>query len=126
MLTDFVAKVRDVVGLYVTPPEHASVLCVDEKSQIQALDRTQPRLRPTRDDLAIRRARYCHRPSDRPVLPASSGGRIPPVLDEIEAHVSRDLDVHLIRDNYATPKTALIRDWLAKRPRWHVHSAPNH
>ena len=90
---DFVAKVRDVVGLYMAPPEHALGLCVDEKSQIQALDRSQavlpmrpgqpqraqPRLRPAWNDFAVRRTRCRHRSGDRPVLSAPSGRRIPPV-----------------------------------------------
>jgi transposase len=89
---DFVAKVRDVVGLYVAPPQHAVVLCVDEKSQIQALDRSQPML---------------------PMRPGQDARR--------EANVPEGLDVHLVWDNYATHKTPLIRNWLAKRPRSHVH-----
>ncbi len=88
----FVEKVRDIIGLYMAPPERALVLCVDEKSQIQALDRSQP------------------------LLPMRPG--------QIEAAVPGDLDVHLVMDNYATHKTKPIRDWLAKRPRWHVHFTP--
>jgi hypothetical protein len=88
---DFVAKVRHVVGLYLSPPEHALVLCVDQKSQIQALDRSQAVLpmRPgqperrshdyVRHDIAVRRARRCHWEGNRPVLSPSSRRRIPPV-----------------------------------------------
>ena len=134
----FVEKVRDIVGLYLSPPERALVLCVDEKSQIQALDRSQPLLpmrpgqveRPTHDytrhgttslfaalDIAtgaiIGRCYPKHRSSE-----------FRKFLDQIEANVPSDLDIHLVMDNYATHKTKLIRDWLAKRPRWHTHFTP--
>ncbi|MBX3484245.1 IS630 family transposase [Phenylobacterium sp.] len=135
---DFVAKVRDVVGLYVSPPEHAIVLCVDEKSQIQALDRSQPML-PMRPGQAARRTHDYKRHGTTSLFAAldvATGqviGKCFPrhratefrrFLDQIEANVPEDLDVHLVMDNYATHKTQLIRDWLAKRPRWHVHLTP--
>jgi transposase len=135
---DFVAKVRDVVGLYVSPPEHAIVLCVDEKSQIQALDRSQPML-PMRPGQPARRSHDYKRHGVTSLFAAldiATGkviGKFFPrhraaefrrFLDEIEANVPKDLDVHLVIDNYATHKTALIRAWLAKRPRWHVHLTP--
>lgn len=135
---DFVAKVRDVVGLYVSPPEHAIVLCVDEKSQIQALDRTQPLL-PMRPGQAARRSHDYKRHGTTSLFAAldiATGqviGKCFPrhratefrsFLDEIEANVPTNLDVHLVMDNYATHKTPLIRSWLAKRPRWHVHLTP--
>ena len=135
---DFVAKVRDVVGLYVAPPEHAIVLCVDEKSQIQALDRSQPML-PMRPGQPARRSHDYKRhgvTSLFAALDVATGriiGKCYPrhraaefrkFLDEIEANTPKDLDVHLVMDNYATHKTQLIRDWLAKRPRWHVHLTP--
>jgi transposase len=135
---DFVAKVRDVVGLYMAPPEHALVLCVDEKSQIQALDRSQAVL-PMRPGQPERRSHDYARHGTTSLFAApdvATGaviGQCYPrhraeefrqFLDEIEARVPRDLDVHLIWDNYATHKTALLRDWLAKRPRWHVHLTP--
>jgi transposase len=135
---DFVAKVRDVVGLYVSPPEHAIVLCVDEKSQIQALDRTQPLL-PMRPGQAARRSHDYKRHGVTSLFAAldiATGqviGKCFPrhratefrrFLDEIEANVPKDLDVHLVMDNYATHKTPMIRAWLAKRPRWHVHLTP--
>ena len=110
---NFVAKVRDVVGLYVAPPQRAIVLCVDEKSQIQALDRSQPML-PMRPGQAARRSRF----------PRHRAAEFRKFLDEIEANVPGGLDIHLVMDNYATHKTQLIRDWLAKRPRWHVHLTP--
>jgi transposase len=135
---DFVAKVRDVVGLYVSPPEHAIVLCVDEKSQIQALDRSQPLL-PMRPGQPARRTHDYKRHGTTSLFAAldiATGqviGKCFPrhratefrrFLDEIEANVPKDLDVHLVMDNYATHKTPLIRAWLAKRPRWHVHLTP--
>jgi transposase len=135
---DFVAKVRDVVGLYMAPPEHALVLCVDEKSQIQALDRSQA-VFPMRPGQPQRRSHDYARHGTTALFAALdvATGRVigqcyprhraeefRQFLDEIEARVPRDLDVHLVWDNYATHKTALIRDWLAKRPRWHVHLTP--
>jgi transposase len=135
---DFVAKVRDVVGLYVSPPEHAIVLCVDEKSQIQALDRSQPML-PMRPGQPARRSHDYKRHGATSLfaaldiatgrvigqcLPRHRAAEFRKFLDQIQANVPRDLDVHLVMDNYATHKTQLIRDWLAKRPRWHVHLTP--
>ena len=132
---NFVAKVRDVVGLYVSPPEHAIVLCVDEKSQIQALDRSQPML-PMRPGQPARKSHDYTRHGTTSLFAALdiASGRVigkcygrhraaefRKFLDEIEAAVPPDLDVHLVMDNYATHKTPLIRKWLAKRPRWHVH-----
>jgi transposase len=130
---DFVAKVRDVVGLYVAPPAHAVVLCVDEKSQIQALDRSQP-VFPMRPAQPERRSHDYARHGTTSLFAAldiATGaviGQCYPrhrateflqFLDEIEARVPPDLDVHLVCDNYATHKTELICNWLAKRPRWH-------
>jgi transposase len=135
---DFVAKVRDVVGLYVSPPEHAIVLCVDEKSQIQALDRSQPVL-PMRPGQPERRSHDYKRHGTTSLFaaldiatgkvigqcfPRHRAAEFRRFLDEIEANVPKDLDVHLVMDNYATHKTPLIRAWFAKRPRWHVHLTP--
>jgi transposase len=135
---DFVAKVRDVVGLYVSPPEHALVLCVDEKSQIQALDRSQPML-PMRPGQPARRSHDYTRHGTTSLFAALDiatgqvigkcygrhrAAEFRKFLDEIEAAVPDNLDVHLVMDNYATHKTPLIRKWLAKRPRWHVHLTP--
>jgi len=132
---NFVAKVRHVVGLYVSPPAHAIVLCVDEKSQIQALDRSRPML-PMRPGQPARRSHDYKRHGTTSLFVALdiATGRVigkcygrhraaefRKFLDEIEAAVPRQLDVHLVMDNYATHKTPLIRKWLAKRPRWHVH-----
>ncbi len=136
---DFVAKVRDVVGLYVSPPAHAVVLCVDEKSQIQALDRSQPML-PMRPGQPARRSHDYTRHGTTSLFAALdiATGRVigkcyarhratefRKFLDEIEAAVPPDLHVHLVMDNYATHKTNLIRNWFARRPRWHVHLTPS-
>lgn len=135
---DFVDKVRDIVGLYVTPPAHALVLCVDEKSQIQALDRSQPLLPMRPGQIAKRTHDYTRHGTTSlfAALDIATGhviGKCYPrhratefrkFLDEIEANVPADLDVHLVMDNYATHKTQIIRDWLVKRPRWQVHYTP--
>ena len=135
---NFVAKVRDIVGLYVSPPAHALVLCLDEKSQIQALDRSQPML-PMRPGQVARRTHDYTRHGTTSLFaaldiatgrvigkcfPRHRAAEFRRFLDEIEAAVPRDLDVHLVMDNYATHKTPLIRDWLARRPRWHIHLTP--
>ena len=135
---EFVTKVRDVVGLYVSPPEHAIVLCVDEKSQIQALDRSQPML-PMRPGQPARMSHDYKRHGTTSLFAALDiatgqvigkcfarhrAAEFRKFLDEIEAKVPQGLNVHLVMDNYATHKTPLIRNWLAKRPRWHVHLTP--
>lgn len=134
----FVEKVRDVVGLYLSPPERALVLCVDEKSQIQALDRSQPLL-PMRPGQVERRTHDYTRHGTVTLfaaLDAATGkiiGRCYPrhraqeflkFLREIERNVPADLDIHLIMDNYATHKTPTIRKWLGSRPKWRVHFTP--
>lgn len=135
---DFVTKVRDVVGLYMAPPERALVLCVDEKSQIQALDRTQPLL-PMRPGQVERRSHDYKRHGTTALFAALdiATGRVigkcfarhravefRRFLDEIEANVPPDLDVHLVMDNYGTHKAPAVKAWLLKRPRWHVHFTP--
>ena len=134
----FVEKVRDIVGLYLSPPERALVLCVDEKSQIQALDRTQPLL-PLRPGQAERRTHDDKRHGTTSLFAAldvKAGtiiGRCRPrhraaefrrFLDTVEANVPNDLDIHVVMDNASSHRTALIRDWFAKRPRWHRHCTP--
>jgi transposase len=134
----FVEKVRDIVGLYLNPPERALVLCLDEKTQIQALDRSQPVL-PMRPGQAERRSHDYLRHGTTSLfaaLDAKTGKVLGDMhrrhrsvefrkfLDSIEAAVPDGLDVHLILDNYGTHKTALIRHWLAKRPHYHVHFTP--
>ncbi len=134
----FVEKVRDIVGLYLAPPERALVLCVDEKSQVQALDRTQPLL-PLRPGQPERRSHDYKRHGTTTLFAAldiATGeiiGRCFPrhrakeflkFLRTIEANVPADLDVHLVIDNYATHKTSAIRNWFAAHPRWHIHFTP--
>jgi transposase len=135
-----IEKVRDIVGLYMHPPEHAVVFCVDEKSQIQALDRTQPLL-PMQPGQVERRTHDYQRHGTTTLFAALNVKTAKLVtafhrrhrsvefrhfLDIVEAAVPKRLDVHLIMDNYGTHKTALIRNWLAKRPRVHVHFTPTY
>jgi transposase len=134
----FIEKVRDIVGLYLNPPDRALVLCVDEKSQIQALDRTQPLL-PMRPGQVERRSHDYKRHGTTSLFAAldiKTGNvlgechrrhrsvEFRQFLDTIEDNVPQSLDVHLILDNYGTHKTAIIRNWLMKRPRFHVHFTP--
>ncbi len=135
---DFVAKVRDMVGLYMAPPERALVLCVDEKSQIQALDRTQPLL-PMRPGQIERRSHDYKRHGTTALFAALdiATGRVigkcyarhraaefRRFLDEVEAQLPPGLDIHLVMDNYATHKAPTVKAWLLKRPHWHVHFTP--
>jgi transposase len=134
----FIEKVRDIVALYLNPPERALVLCVDEKSQIQALDRTAPLL-PMRPGQVERRTHDYVRHGTTSLfaaLDAKTGDLIGQTqrrhrsvefrnfLHTIENNVPANLDVHLILDDYGTHKTQLIRDWAAKRPRFHFHFTP--
>jgi transposase len=133
-------KVRDIVGLYLNPPEHALVFCVDEKSQIQALDRTQPLL-PIRPGQVERRTHDYLRKGTTSLFAALElkSSRVigqlhrrhrslefRKFLDLIDAQVPATLDVHLILDNYGTHKSPLIRKWFAKRPRFHLHFTPTY
>src|SRR5215212_94677 len=134
----FTEKVRDIAGLYLDPPDHALVLCVDEKPSIQATEGTAPVL-PMRPGQPERRTNdyvrhgtrdlfvaldvqagtvigVCHRRHRAPEFRA--------FLDEIDRSVPLDLDMHLVLDNLRTHKTGLIQDWLAKRPRYHLHFTP--
>jgi transposase len=136
----FVEKVRDVVGLYMSPPQNALVLCLDEKSQIQALERSQPILplavhqpeRQTSDyfrhgttslfaalDVAsgevYARCQRRHRQSEFLTF-----------LRQLEASTPKGLEIHAILDNYAAHKTAKVRLWIARHPRWHLHFIPTH
>jgi len=136
----FVEKVRDIVGLYLNPPDHAVVLCVDEKSQIQALDRTSPLLPlglgyvegVTHDyvrhgtttlfaalDIAtgrvLTKCKKRHRHQE-----------FLQFLRHIEASVPKKLNIHLVVDNYATHKHEKVRRWIAARPRFHVHYTPTY
>jgi transposase len=135
---EFIAKVRDVVGLYMNPPEHALVLAVDEKSQIQALDRTAPCL-PILPTTPARMTHDYVRHGTTSLFAAydvGSGSVIAQsyrrhrhqeflrFLKLIDAAVPKDLDLHLVLDNYATHKTPAIHQWLIKHPRFHLHFTP--
>jgi transposase len=134
----FVDKVRDIVGLYLAPPDRALVLSVDEKSQIQALDRTAPIL-PMTFGSAERRTHDYRRHGTTSLFAALdvATGKVigechrrhrsqefVQFLETIEARVPTDLDVHLIVDNYGTHKTPRVRRWLARHPRFHMHFTP--
>src|SRR6201982_2339268 len=133
-------KVRDIVGLYLDPPHHALVLCVDEKSQIQALSRTQPVL-PMRAGQLERRTHDYKRHGVTSLFAAldiATGNVLGKCyhrhrsiefldfLKKIDAFVPDDLGIHLVLDNYGTHKTALVRRWLQKRTRHHLHFTPTH
>jgi transposase len=134
----FVEKVRDVVGLHMNPPDRALVLCVDEKPQIQAVERTAPVL-PMRPGQPERRTHDYRRHGTLDLfaaLDARTGsviGQCRPrhraqefrsFLDEIDRSVPPDLEVRLVLDNLRTHKTGIVQDWLAKRPRYHLHFTP--
>ena len=134
----FIDKVRDVVGVYMNPPERAIVLSVDEKSQVQALDRTQLVL-PLAPGLPERRTHDYTRHGTTSLFAALdvATGRVIGktyrrhraeeflrFLREIDRSVPAELDVHLVLDNYGTHKTAKVRGWLARHPRYHVHFTP--
>jgi transposase len=136
----FIDKVRDIVGLYLDPPEHALVLCVDEKSQIQALDRTAPSL-PLLPTTPARRTHDYVRNGTTSLFAAldvASGRVISQVhrrhrhqeflkfLRTIDARVPPELDVHLVCDNYATHNTEAIKLWLVRHPRFQVHFTPTY
>ena len=133
-----IEKVRDIVGLYLNPPERAVVLCVDEKSQIQALDRTQPIL-PLRPGLPEKQTHDYERNGTTSLFAALdyATGKVigkcyrkhrsvefRKFLDIIDRNVPEEFDVHLVLDNYGTHKTAMIHRWLLKRPRYHLHFTP--
>jgi transposase len=138
----FIEKVRDVVGLYLSPPQNAMLLCVDEKSQIQALDRdrTQPLLplRPDQVELGTHDYERHGTTSLFAALDVATGnviGKCYPrhtakdfraFLKEVDARIDSKLDVHLIMDNYATHKAPTVKRWLAANPRFHVHFIPTH
>ena len=133
-------KVRDIVGLYLNPPQHAAVFCVDEKPQIQALDRTAPLL-PLRPGQAERRTHDYKRHGTTSLFAAlevKTGHVLGQIrrrhraiefrafLTALDVQVPADLDVHVIMDNYGTHKTALIRRWFARHPRFHPHFTPTY
>jgi transposase len=134
----FIEKVRDIVGLYLKPPTKAMVLCVDEKSQIQALDRTQPLL-PLAPGIPERRTHDYVRHGTTTLFAALDlatgkvigelhrrhrGQEFLAFLRTIDANVPAELDVHLVMDNYSTHKTPSIKGWLARHPRFKVHFTP--
>ena len=134
----FIEKVRDIVGLYLNPPDRALVLCVDEKSQIQALDRTQPIL-PMMPGVPERRTHDYSRHGTTTLFAAlniATGKVIGELhrrhrsqeflqfLRTIDESVPKKLEVHLVMDNYGTHKTPTIKRWLARNPRFHVHFTP--
>ena len=136
----FIEKVRDVVGLYLNPPEHALVLCVDEKSQVQALERTQPLLPMGLGYVEGVTHDYVRHGTTTlfAALDIANGSvftqckphhrhqEFLSFLRHIEASVPPRLDVHLICDNYATHKHPRVRSWLARRPRFHLHFTPTY
>lgn len=136
----FVEKVRDIVGLYLNPPDHAVVLCVDEKSQIQALDRTQPTLPLGLGYVEGVTHGYVRHGTTTlfAALDVATGRVITRCqkrhrhqeflgfLRQIDAAVPKKLDVHLVVDNYATHKHPRVRRWLAARPRFHIHFTPTY
>lgn len=134
----FVEKVRDIVGLYMNPPDRAIVLCVDEKSQVQALNRTQPIL-PLAPGVPARQTQDYERHGVTSLFAAmdvASGVTISncyrrhrhqeflQFLNEIEGDLPAGPDVHLIMDNYGTHKVDKVQAWLKRHPRYHVHFTP--
>ncbi|MCZ7565570.1 MAG: IS630 family transposase [Fimbriimonadaceae bacterium] len=136
----FIEKVREVVGLYLNPPDNALVLCVDEKSQVQALERTQPVLPMglgyvegiTHDYVRhgtttlFAALNIANGQVFTQCKPRHRHQEFLSFLRHIDASVPKSLDVHLIVDNYGTHKHARVRAWLARRPRFHVHYTPTY
>ena len=136
----FIEKVRDIVGLYLNPPDHALVLCVDEKSQCQALERTQPVLPMGLGYVEGITHDYVRHGTTTlfAALDVANGTVLTQCkpkhrhqeflafLRHIEANVPEHLDVHLICDNYGTHKHARVKNWLARRPRFHLHFTPTY
>jgi len=136
----FVEKVRDIVGLYLNPPDKAMVLCVDEKSQVQALDRTQPVL-PLGLGYVEGITHQYRRHGTLTLFAAldlASGEVIAQCkkrhrhqeflqfLKHVDSNVPEDMDIHLVVDNYGTHKHLKVRNWLAARPRYHIHYTPTY
>ena len=134
----FAEKVRDIAGLYLNPPEKALVLCVDEKSQIQALDRTQPIL-PLRPGIPERQTHDYKRYGTTTLFaalnlidghviaecqPRHRHQEFLKFLRKIDRTVPADLAIHIVLDNYGTHNHEVVRDWLADRPRYHLHFTP--
>jgi transposase len=134
----FVEKLEDIVGLYMSPPEHALVLCCDEKSQVQALDRTQPGL-PLKKGRAETMTHDYKRNGTTTLFAALNvlDGQVIgqcqqrhthaewlKFLKKIDRETPKDKTLHLIADNYATHKHPVVQEWLAKHPRFHMHFTP--
>ena len=134
----FVEKLEDIVGLYMSPPEHALVLCCDEKSQVQALDRTQPGL-PLKKGRAETMTHDYKRNGTTTLFAALNilDGQVIgqcqqrhthaewlKFLKKIDRETPKDKALHLIADNYATHKHPAVQEWLAKHPRFHMHITP--
>jgi transposase len=134
----FTGKVRDVAGLYLAPPEHALVLCVDEKTQIQALDRSAPVL-PMMPGMPERRSHDYVRSGVTTLFAAlnTATGEVigslhrrhravefKKFLTKLDSEVPADLDLHLVCDNASTHKTPAIQRWLLAHPRFHLHFTP--
>ena len=134
----FAPKVRDIVGLYLNPPDNALVLCVDEKSQIQALDRTQPVL-PLRPGIPARQTHDYERHGTTTLfaalnildgsvigscLPRHRHGEFLQFLERIEDSTPRRREIHLILDNYGTHTHPKVKEWFAEHPRYHLHFTP--
>ena len=136
----FIEKVRDIVGLYLNPPDHALVLCVDEKSQIQALNRTQPVLpmglgyvEGVTHDYVRHGTTTLFAALDiatgtvfTECKPRHRHQEFLAFLRRLDACIPEGLDVHLVVDNYATHKHPKVRIWLAQRPRYHIHYTPTY
>jgi putative transposase len=136
----FIEKVRDIVGLYLNPPDHALVLCVDEKSQVQALQRTQPLLPMGLGYIEGITHDYVRHGTTTlfAALDIANGSVLAQCksrhrhqeflafLRHIEANVPASLDVHLVCGNYGTHKHARVKAWLARRPRFHLHFTPTY
>ena len=135
---EFAEKLEDIVGLYLNPPEHALVLCVDEKSQIQALDRTQPGL-PLKRGRSQTMTHDYKRNGTATLFAAlnAANGEVYGLCQERHRHqewlkflrlldqtMPAHLDLHLISDNYATHKHPKVQRWLKRRPRFHMHFTP--
>jgi transposase len=135
---NFAAKVADIIGLYLDPPDKALVLCVDEKSQIQALDRTQPGLPMKKGRAATMTHDYKRNGTTTlfaalnvktgevigACLPRHRAKEFIGFLKKIDRAVAKHLDLHLICDNYGTHKTAEVQAWVGKHPRFKLHFTP--
>jgi putative transposase len=136
----FVEKVRDIAGLYLKPPDHALVLCVDEKSQIQALNRTQPVLPMGLGYVEGVTHDYVRHGTTTlfAALDIATGAvfteckprhrhqEFLAFLRKLDECIPAELDVHLIVDNYGTHKHSKVRTWLAQRPRYQIHYTPTY